>query len=197
MPSCKLYHHLVDRLAVEAMQLTIPSKQYIFLQDIELDCFRSVFGSTSTFGVQCCGPKVGSQPRHLQLNDMIDVVLPLGHNNQQAASGIKLSFIQQVELKLSMYYKVYHFKANVAGCPCPILQSTINGASRIIVQNESLLRKKVVFNDPRNECILEIINVTHDSVSATIISPRNRSGQVLTYHDMNFVRERAVAFNGL
>ncbi len=51
MRSRKLYHCLVDRLAVEAMQLTIPSKQYVFLQDIELDCFRSVFGSTSTFGV--------------------------------------------------------------------------------------------------------------------------------------------------
>jgi len=139
MHSRKLYHHLVDQLAMEAMQLTIPSKQYVFLQDIELNCFHSVFGSTSTFGVQCRGPKVGSQPRHLQLNDMINVVLPLGHNNQQAASGIKLSFNQQVKLKLFIYYKVYHFKANVAGCPCPILQSTINGASRIIVQNESLL----------------------------------------------------------
>ena len=104
---------------------------------------------------------------------MINVVLPLGRNNQQAASGIKLLFNQQVELKLSVYYKVYHFKANVAGCPCPILQSTINGASWIIVQNESLLHKKVVFNDPYNECILQIINVMQDFVSAMIISPRN------------------------
>jgi len=40
---------------------------------------------------------------------MINVVLLLG-NNQQAASGIKLSFNQQVELKLSVYYKVYNYK---------------------------------------------------------------------------------------
>jgi len=102
MRSRKAYHRLVDRLAVEAMRLTIPSEQYVFLQDIKLNCFRSVFGSTSTFGVRCRGPKVGSQPRHLQLNDMINVVLPHGHNNQQAASSIKLSFNQQVELKLSI-----------------------------------------------------------------------------------------------
>jgi len=69
---------------------------------------------------------------------MINVVLPLG-NNEQTASGIKLSFNQQIELKLSVYYEVYNCKANVAECPCPVLWSTIKGVAQIVVQNESIL----------------------------------------------------------
>jgi len=168
----------------------------MFEREKDLDCFRSVFGTTSTFGVRCRGPKVGNPPRTLQHNDMINAVLPLGRN-EQAASGIKLSFNQQVELKISVYYEAYNYTANAAGCPCPVLLSTIKGAGRIVLQNESILRCKVVFNDPRNGFIMEIIKVTEDSVSATILSPRDHHGQILTYHDKVFVIERAKAFNDL
>jgi len=146
----------MDRLVVEAMQVMSPSEQYVFLLETDLDCFQSVFGTISTFGVCSHGPKVGSLPRLLQQNDMINVVLSLG-NNQQAASGIKLSFNQQVELKLSVYCKVYNYKMNAAGCPCPVLCSTIKGAAQIVVQDESILHCKVVFDDPCNGFILEII----------------------------------------
>jgi len=196
MRSRKSYHRLTDRLAVEAMRLTTPSEQYMFEREKDLDCFRSVFGTTSTFGVRCRGPKVGNPPRTLQHNDMINAVLPLGRN-EQAASGIKLSFNQQVELKISVYYEAYNYTANAAGCPCPVLLSTIKGAGRIVLQNESILQCKVVFNDPRNGFIMEIIKVTEDSVSATILSPRDCHGQILTYHDKVFVIERAKAFNDL
>jgi len=57
---------------------------------------------------------------------MINVVLPLG-NNEWTASGIKLLFNQQIELKLSVNYEVYNYKVNVAECPCPVLWSTIKG----------------------------------------------------------------------
>jgi len=114
MRSQKSYHHLTDQLAVEAMQLTTPSEQYMFEREKDLDCFQSVFGTTSTFGVWCHGPKVGNPPHTLQHNDMINAILPLGRN-EQAASGIKISFNQQVELKISVYYEVYNYTANAAG----------------------------------------------------------------------------------
>jgi len=53
MRSQKSYHHLTDRLAVEAMWVTAPSEQYMFVREMDLNFFRSVFGTTSTFGV-CC-----------------------------------------------------------------------------------------------------------------------------------------------
>ena len=73
-------------------------------------------------------------------------------------------------------------------CPCPVLLSTIKGAGRIVLQNESILQYKVVFNDPHNGFIMEIIKVTEDSVSAMILLPRDHHGQILTYHDEVFVR---------
>ena len=196
MRSRKSYHRLTDRLAVEAMRLTTPSEQYVFLKEMDLNCFRSVFGTTSTYGVWCRGPKVGNPPRKLQRNDIINTVLPNGRN-KQTAMGIKLSFNQQVELKISVYYEAYNYTVNAAGCPCPVLLSTIKGAGRILVQNKSILRCKVVFNDPTNGFIMEIVNVNEDSVSATILSPRDRHGEVLTYYDKIFVEQRARAFNDL
>jgi len=66
-----------------------------------------------------------------------------------------------------------------------------------LVQNKSILRCKVVFNDPTNGFIMEIVNVNEDSVSATILSPRDRHGEVLTYYDKIFVEQCARAFNDL
>jgi len=196
MQSWKSYHHLTDQLAMEAMWVTAPLEQYMFVREMDLNFFRSVFGTTSTFGVHCHGPKVGNPPRTLQCNDMINAVLPIGRN-QHAATGIKLSFNQQVELKISVYYEAYIYTDNATGCPCPILLSTIKGAARILVQNNCILWCKVVFNDPQNGCIMEISNVTEDLVSATILSPRNWLGQVLMYHNKLFVQQQALAFNGI
>jgi len=97
-----------------------------------------------------------------------------------------------------VYYEAYIYTPdNATGCPCPVLLSMIKGVACILVQNNCILQCKVVFNDPQNGCIMEISNVTEESVSATILSPRNRLGQVVTYHNKLFVQQQALAFNGI
>jgi hypothetical protein len=173
----------------------------------QLNLFRSLFGSFSTFGYRQRRPRIGTV-KSLCENDIMNVVAGNEEPEEEfrrrtVESGIDLSF-DAFELTVTVRYEkyIYHTTSQngqdgaAVDCPCDHLEDVMNFGERQQTRVAPPVSKGNFFRDSVDmRMVLKVMEVNVLGVSCQVMAPRRRRNEIVTYKDKEAVGHMIAEYN--